>query len=291
MIRYRVVHTTQYQYSLPVSLGHNEAHLLPRSSARQYCQNSRLLIQPSPTVCYEREDFFGNRVTHFVVQEPHTTLAVTASSEVHLIPTPLPNSRASLPWEEAREQLCTDNSAEVLDARQFVLDSPLVHVAPELAAYAAPSFSPGHPLLEAVEDLMRRIHREFTYDPHFTTVATPLSEVFQHRRGVCQDFAHLVLGCLRSLGLAARYVSGYLATSPRSGQPSTGEDTASHAWLAVYSPAQGWMDCDPTNNQLPTDRHITVAWGRDYSDVTPLKGVIFGGGQHTLRVAVEVIKV
>jgi transglutaminase-like putative cysteine protease len=286
MIRYRVVHTSQYKYSLPVSLGYNEAYLLPRSSSRQHCHNSQVLIQPPPAVCAEREDFFGNRVTHFVIQEPFTTLAVTARSEVQVVPADIPDLRAGPSWEEARQRLYRDLSPEGLEARQSALDSPLVHTTPELAAYAAPSFNNGRPLLEAVEDLMRRIHQEFTYDLHFTTVATPLGEVLRHHRGVCQDFAHLAVGCLRSLGLAARYVSGYLGTD----LSSSGEASASHAWFAVYSPQHGWIDFDPTNNHLPTDRHITLAWGRDYSDVTPLKGILFGDGDHTLRVAVEVTR-
>lgn len=288
MTRYSVLHRTQYTYSVPVSHCHNEAHLLPRSCARQYCRRSHLRIRPTPAVCHEREDFFGNRTTYFAIQEPHTTLEVTALSEVDTVPAAIPDLHASPPWEEACQRLYTDLSPAVLEARQFVLDSPLVNVTPELAAYAAPSFSPGCFLLAAVHDLMRRIHQEFTYDPHYTTVTTPLSEVLQHRRGVCQDFAHLAIGCLRSQGIAARYVSGYLELLPPPGQQRSVTSDASHAWVAVYCPNLGWVDFDPTNDQVPSDRHITVAWGRDYSDVTPLKGVVFGGGAHTLQVSVEV---
>jgi transglutaminase-like putative cysteine protease len=285
MIHYRVVHTTQYTYSLPTALGYNEAYLTPRSSARQHCHNSQLLIQPPPAVCADREDFFGNHVTHFVIQEPFTTLAVIARSEVQVVPADVPDLHTGPSWEEVRQLVHSNLSPQGLEARQLTLDSPLVYATPELAAYATSSFSPGRPMLEAVEDLMRRIHQEFTYDPHFTTVATPLGEVLRHHRGVCQDFAHLAIGCLRSLGLAARYVSGYLAASS-----SSAEGNASHAWFAVYSPQHGWIDFDPTNSHLPTDRHIILAWGRDYSDVTPLKGVLFGDGEHTLGVTVEVTR-
>lgn len=288
MISYRVSHTTQYHYREPVSLCHNEAHLLPRSLPHQLCLYSQLQIQPQPAVWHERKDFFGNRVAYFAVQEPHTTLEVTALSEVQIIPRDIPDLESALAWEEAGTLLRRDLDPNVLEVRQFLLDSPLVSTSQVLTNYGKPSFSSSRTLLEAAHDLMRRIHEEFTYDPEFTTIATPLSEVFEHRRGVCQDFAHLAIACLRSLGLAARYVSGYLDTSSPPGQPCQADTAASHAWLSVYSPGQGWVDFDPTNDQIPTDRYITVAWGRDYSDVTPLKGTILGGGDHVLQVAVEV---
>lgn len=288
MISYHVRHTTEYRYSRPVSLCHNEAHVQPRGLPHQRCLYSQLQIHPAPTVRHEREDFFGNRTTYFTIQESHMTLVVTAISEVQILPVVLPDFNSTLAWEEARTRLHHDQSRDVLEARQFRLDSPFVSASAELADYAAPSFSRGRPLLEAVYALMKRIHSEFTYDPEFTTIATPLRIVFEHRRGVCQDFAHLALACLRSLGLAARYVSGYLETFPPPDQPRAVNAAASHAWISVYSPGQGWVDFDPTNDQIPIDRHITVAWGRDYSDVTPLKGTILGGGEHVLQVAVEV---
>ena len=163
----------------------------------------------------------------------------------------------------------------------------MVPMIPELHDYAEKSFAKGRPLLEAVEDLTTRLYTDFTYDPGFTTIATPLADVVKHRRGVCQDFAHLGIACLRALGLAARYVSGYIETDPPPDQePLEGAD-ASHAWFSVYLPQFGWIDFDPTNNQIPADRHITVAWGRDYADVTPLKGVVFGSGTHELSVSVD----
>ena len=193
-----------------------------------------------------------------------------------------------LAWEEVRQRLQTDLDSEILELRQYILDSPMVPTMPDLRTYAERSFSKGRPLLEAVEDLTTRLYADFTYDPNFTTIATPLTDVIQHRRGVCQDFAHLGIGCLRALGLAARYVSGYIETDPPPDQePLAGAD-ASHAWFSVYLPQMGWVDSDPTNNQIPTDQHITIAWGRDYSDVTPLKGIMFGSGTHELSVSVDV---
>ena len=286
MIRYRITHTTEYRYNVPVSQCQNEAHLLPRSTPRQQYEHGQLRIQPSPTVYRDREDFFGNRVTYFAVQEPHVTLSVTAQSEVLIVQAAARWLWASLVWEEVRQAVAGDASPEGIEARQFLLDSPLVHRSAALAAYAAASFVPNRPLLEAVADLVQRIYQEFTYEPDATTVSTPLDEVLQHRRGVCQDFAHVAIGCLRAQGIAVRYVSGYLETSAPDGQLIGA--AASHAWVSVYCPGQGWIDFDPTNNSIPTDQHITVAWGRDYSDVTPLKGVIVGGGSHTLAVAVTV---
>ena len=288
MTNYHISHTTRYRYHEPVSLCHNEAHLLPRSLPHQLCLHSQLQIQPLPAVCHEREDFFGNRVSYFAVQEPHTLLEVTALSEVQIVPRDIPDLRSALAWEEVGPHLRHGLDPDVLEVRPFLLDSPLISTSQVLADYAAPSFSSSRTLLEATHDLMRRIHWEFIYDSEFTTIATPLNEVLEHRRGVCQDFAHLAIGCLRSLGLAARYVSGYLETLPPPDQPCRVDTAASHAWVSVYSPGQGWVDFDPTNDQIPTDRHITVAWGRDYSDVTPLKGTILGGGEHVLQVAVEV---
>ena len=197
----------------------------------------------------------------------------------------------SLSWEKARDRLRNDRSADVIEATQFTLDSPMIKTDELLAEYAKGSFLPGRPLDEAVHDLMQRIYAEFKYDPEFSTIATPLTEVMKHRSGVCQDFAHLAIGCLRSRGLAARYVSGYIETAPPPGKERLIGADASHAWFSVFHPGFGWLDFDPTNNQLPTDRHITVAWGRDYADVTPLRGVAFGGGKHKLKVAVDVLPI
>jgi transglutaminase-like putative cysteine protease len=291
MMLYRITHTTLYQYSEAVTLCHNEAHLLPRSLSRQRCVDAQLHVQPRPAVYHERKDFFGNRVVYFSIEDPHTTLEVTAWSEMEMTVVPHPDLQATPAWEEVRKRIGSDLGRNALEARQFVLNSPFIATAAAFAEYASSSFPPGRPVLAAVHDLMHRIFTEFTYDSEFTTVATPVSEVFAHRRGVCQDFAHFAMACLRSLGLAARYVSGYLETVPVEGKPELIGAAASHAWVSVYCPDLGWVDFDPTNNLLPSDRHVVLAWGRDYSDVAPLKGTILGGGEPELKVGVEVKRV
>lgn len=287
-MRYRVRHQTRYEYAEAVALCHNEGYLLPRSSTRQRCIRAELDIQPAPMVLRERHDFFGNRASYFAVQVSHRQLTVEAESEVEVLPQTEENLFGSTPWEVVRDGLGEDFSTPGLEARDFVLASPFVPLDDRIYDYAKLSFPPGRPLLEAVRELTKRIFEEFRYDPGFSTIVTPLSEVMEHRRGVCQDFAHLQIACLRSLGLPARYVSGYLETLPPPGKPKLQGADASHAWLSVYDPEQGWTDFDPTNDQLVGEQHITTAWGRDYGDVTPLKGIIFGGGEHTLEVAVDV---
>jgi transglutaminase-like putative cysteine protease len=257
---------------------------------------------------HERIDFFGNRVTYFAIQQPHNQLIVTAISEVTLFPKQYTLDLFNqMTWEQVRNLLQEtpyqtqaqsqqgqfqnpDQPPELMDAKQYLLDSPMVALSQELADYAQASFQPNRILVDVVHDLMGRIHHDFVYDPTFSTVATPLSDVLNFRRGVCQDFAHLAIGCLRAFGIAARYISGYVETLPTPGiQRLVGAD-ASHAWFSVYIPNIGWMDFDPTNNTVPLDQHITLAWGRDYADVTPLKGIAYGGGQHTLSVSVDVFR-
>ena len=286
---YRVVHQTEYLYSEPAALCYNEARLQPRESPRQRCLQSRIEVDP-PAVDYrERTDFFGNRVAYFAIQHPHQRLLVTAVSEVALSEeqeTFVFGGDTS--WETVRDQLRQERSPEILDALPYLHDSPIIVADGEMTDYGGDSFTPGRPLVEAVQELMGRIHRDFKYAPGVTTVATPLSEVIAHRRGVCQDFAHFAIGCLRAQGLAARYVSGYLETLPPPGETKLVGADASHAWFAVYLPGSGWLDFDPTNNLRPAERHITIGWGRDFSDVTPLKGVALGGGKQKLKVAVDV---
>jgi transglutaminase-like putative cysteine protease len=285
---YLVTHRTVYSYSHAVALCHNEARLLPRRLPWQRCADSRIGVQPRPALSAERLDFFGNRVLYFGIQDIHQELEVSVRTRVRVGARPLADEPFDKSWEEVRQALWLDPDPEIIEARQFVLASPFIPATPALAAYVRDSFPADRPLLEAVTDLNQRIHRDFTFDPHFTTLATPLHEVLEKRRGVCQDFAHLGIGCLRSLGLAARYVSGYLETVPPPGQPRLVGADASHAWLAVYLPGLGWTEFDPTNDCLPGEQHITLAWGRDYSDVAPLKGVMSGGGAHSLKVAVDV---
>src|SRR5258708_6165520 len=281
---YRVIHTTRYEYAEPVSLCQNVAHLTPRAGPGQSCLESSLAIHPVPAVVVERVDYFGNPATFFAVQEPHRELILTAAHRVEVVTRSEPDPGQTPSWEQVRDLLAVDRSRDILDASQFACDSRYVKSTAEFGDYAKSSFGEGRPLLEAVLDLTSRIHADFEYDPQSTTVATALSEVFAERRGVCQDFAHLQIACLRSIGLAARYVSGYLSTEPPPGYvPLVGAD-ATHAWLSVFCSGLGWIDLDPTNNQIPAEAHILLAWGRDYDDVSPVKGVVLGGGQHGVHV-------
>lgn len=287
-MNYKIIHKTEYSYSDSVNLCYNEARLMPRNFAYQHCSKSQFVVDPEPGACRERQDFFGNTVYYFTIQRPHRELIVTVTSHVQVRDREMQLDFAEhLAWEEVCQRLQTDLDPETLELRQYILNSPMIPTMPELRTYAERSFSKERPLLEAVEELTNRLYTDFTYDPGFTTIATPLADVIQHRRGVCQDFAHLGIGCLRALGLAARYVSGYIETDPPPGQESLAGADASHAWFSVYFPQLGWVDFDPTNNQIPAYQHITVAWGRDYSDVTPLKGVVFGSGTHELSVSVD----
>ncbi len=287
-MNYRVMHSTIYRYGKPVSLCHNLVHLTPRTEGRQVCLQTQREVQPAPTLMRDQADFFGNWTTYFTVEEPHDELTVKAVSRVKVAPAAAPDPAATPPWEQVRAALEHDRSREGLEARQFVFDSPYVRASSELAHYADPSFPPGRPLLDAALDLMQRIHADFRYDPRATTLATPLREVLALRRGVCQDFAHLQIGCLRSLGLAARYVSGYLRTTPPPGRSRLIGADASHAWLSVGCPGRGWIDLDPTNAQIASEGHILLAWGRDYDDVSPIKGVNLGGGRNAMTVEVDV---
>jgi len=287
-VRFRISHVTRYLYAEPVSLCHSIAHLKPRLQVGQRPLSAQIRVDPWPAVFREHTDFFGNRTSYFSIQQSHTVLEVAAVSEVDVLPAPPLNFAASPPWERVVEQIRQRPDEELANAHILTLSSPYAPGEPAAVDYARAAFPPGRPVLEAVSDLMGRIHQDFDYDPHFTSVATPLTEVLAHRRGVCQDFAHLALACLRGLGLAARYVSGYLETQPPPGQPKLRGTDASHAWFSVLIPGIGWVDFDPTNDQVPGEQHITAAAGRDFGDVTPLRGVFYGGGEHTLEVAVDV---
>lgn len=284
-VHYEVVHTTEYDYSESVAVSHHVARLRPRTLPHQKCLHYELHIEPAPAVVTTHTDYFGNAMTFFAMQGAHKRLTVRSRSKVTVSATRAPRASDTPPWEAA-----LDWRSLPLEAIEFAFDLPLIRASAELAAYAHPSFPIGRPLLEAVTDLTRRIHEDFTFDPRATTVATPLTEVFTSRRGVCQDFARLEIACLRSVGLAAQYVSGYLETVLSPGTPRLLGADASHAWLAVYCPEIGWIDVDPTNNLLPSDTHVTLARGRDYGDVSPIRGVILGGGEHSLRVNVDVIR-
>jgi transglutaminase-like putative cysteine protease len=282
MATYRVKHVTEYSYEEPASICHNELHLVPRTSLRQTCHNYRLRVTPEPAVMARRTDYFGNDAIYFTLQEMHRTLRIEMLSEVAVeVPAP-PEVGGSWNGLAAPETLSHN-------IEEFALESPFIEPSRELAHYAQQSFGPDRDVVEGALDLMHRIHADFTYEPGASQVSTPLTDVFATRRGVCQDFAHLAIGCLRSLGLPARYVSGYLLTQPPPGQPRLLGADASHAWFSIYCGASGWLDLDPTNDIVAGDQHVTLAWGRDYGDVAPVRGVVQGGGRHHMRVGVDVV--
>ena len=283
-----MVHRSRYLYGEAVSTSHHEAHLAPRDGELQRTLEHDLVITPAPSVRRDRIDYFGNRACHFSIREPHRALEVVARSVVEVHRGTPPLASTSPPWEVVRDRLRGDRRRDLLDAYAMTLDSPLARATPAVADYAAPSFPAGRPLLDAVADLTRRIHHDFTYDREATDVTTAVVEVLRRRRGVCQDFAHLQVSCLRALGLPARYVSGYLVTKAPPGRARLVGADASHAWVATFVPDFGWIDFDPTNDVIPSDEHVTAAYGRDFGDVTPLKGVILGGGKHQVRVNVDV---
>ena len=286
---YEVRHTTLYRYHAPASVSHHVARLRPRELAFQQLLAHRVDVEPAPTVWREQQDYYGNTVAFFTVQQPHHELKVTSESRVELAPPPALAAEDSAPWEEVRELAFEHRLTEAGRAMEFAFDSPLVPRAQAYAEYGALSFPARRPVLAGAVDLMQRIYREFEFDPGASSVATPVSETFQRRRGVCQDFAHLMLACLRSLGLPARYVSGYLETLPPPGQPKLEGADASHAWVAAFCPRLGWLELDPTNAIIPGERHVRLAWGQDYSDVSPIRGVLVGSGEHELEVAVHVL--
>jgi len=284
---YRVRHRTLYTYGAAAEQSYNEAHLRPRDTEWQRCLSHRLEIDPEPVSCVEHVDAFGNPMASFQVRGGFRRLEVIATSEVAVRPPTPPTAGA--PWESALRVLHSDRLPVAREARRYLSPSRLVPTTPALAEYARPSFTRGCPLVEATVDLCRRIHADFQYDPGFTSVTTPLLEVFEHRRGVCQDFAHLMIGCLRSIGLAARYISGYLETAPPPGREKLVGADASHAWPSMFVPGWGWLDIDPTNDQLVDDSYVTLGWGRDFWDVSPLRGSVDGGGgSQTLEVGVDV---
>ena len=289
---YQILHDTHYRYAAPVSLAQQLAHLWPRACPWQRNHEQQLLVSPQPCQRQDALDVFGNPLTRLVFERPHDELMVSARLKVEVLARDELDLTQSPAWEQACTALRYSGQAllpEVLEAARFRFESPYVHLKQVFSDYAADCFTPDRPLLAAVDGLMQKIFAEFSFDAAATQVATPLLQVLEERRGVCQDFAHLMLACLRSMGLSARYVSGYLLTPPPPGQPRLIGADASHAWVSVFCPKHGGGDFDPTNQIRPALEHITLAWGRDFADVSPLRGVILGGGSHDPEVQVTVL--
>lgn len=287
-MNYRITHRTTYAYGEPVAVSHHAARLRPRDTTTQSCSEFSLSFDPEPDLLTEHKDSFGNQVSCFSLQKLHARFEVISHSLVTLSSVLQPDPAQTPPWEDVAALFRDPVAVDLLDPCQFVFRSPLLtHELPQ-REFALPSFKKGRPVLAAVADLSRRIHRDFVFDPRATTISTPLSEVLANKRGVCQDFAHLAIASLRAMGLPARYVSGYLRTHPPAGKPRLQGVDASHAWVSCFVPGFGWVDIDPTNDCFTSLDHITVALGRDFSDVSPVRGIITGGGKHTVGVGVDV---
>jgi transglutaminase-like putative cysteine protease len=288
-LRYRVRHATAYDYGEDVPVSHHLLHLAVRPHPRQRVRRSLLTVEPTPAVRSDRIDYFGNTVTYVAVQEPHRSFTVIAESEVEVFDGPALDADATASWEQVRDGLrALSGPEDGAEITQYCFDSALVASSPELLNYARASFTPGRPVAAAAIDLMIRINDEFAFDPTATTVSTPIAEVMRKRRGVCQDFAHVIIGCFRAIGLPARYVSGYLRTLPPPGRERLVGSDVSHAWASVWCGAAGWLDVCPTNACVANRDFITVAWGRDYDDVSPARGILVGGAGHGLSVSVDV---
>ncbi len=292
-MRFKVIHTTNYKYAARVSHCYNLANLIPKNTQRQKCISSKITVSPQPIHTNKRTDYFGNQSFHFEIQTPHKELLISSQSQIEIQETGTDlNLDLGMSYGEALlfyKQAPTNN---VIKAKEFILDSPMIKTSEAIAEYARPSFSLTRPLSSCVAELTKRIFDDFTYTPGFTTIATPLSDVLEHKRGVCQDFAHLEIACLRAMGIPAKYVSGYMETLPPPGQEKLVGADATHAWIAYYSPEEGWVEFDPTNDLRPGSQHIVTAEGRDYFDITPIKGVIFGGGKGPiLEISVDVSRI
>ena len=288
-MNYLVRHRTTYRYLQDVSTSRHLVHLRPRGTSTQKVTRHVLDVTPEPAQRVRRKDFFGNGAEWLSMEEPHGTLELLAESQVNAVPASERDAAASEPWETVHALLEEPDGPGVRDAVQFAFDSALTVFTADLASYARESFPPGRPLLDGAIDLMGRIHSDFRYDTTVTDASTPIDRVFEIRAGVCQDLAQIGIAAMRSLGFSARYVSGYLLTQPPPGRPRLLGADASHAWFSVWAPPYGWVDLDPTNNVLPSDEHITLAWGRDYSDVAPINGIVTGGADHVIEVGVDVI--
>jgi transglutaminase-like putative cysteine protease len=285
---YRVTHRTAFTYTQSVAISHHVLRLTPRPHPRQQVIRSSIHINPPPTIRSDGHDYFSNPMIHLTVQTPHHTFSVEADTLIDVTkPHPIQLDQ-SPPWDHVVQQLHGSNDPTILEAQHFLYASPYISLDDSTYDFVHECFPEGRPILAGVMDLTRRIFQEFRYEGGVTDISTPITEVLASRKGVCQDFAHLEIAALRCLGLPARYVSGYLLTHPPEGQEKLVGADASHAWISAWSPNIGWVDFDPTNNLIPGDEHITLAWGRDYGDVSPINGFMIGGGEHTLEVSVDV---
>lgn len=288
-MKYKLTHLTEYNYAEPVSTYHSQVCLTPRMLPKQLCQDFSIEVFPTPAEIIERVDFYGNTTHYFSLHAPHKKLTVKTTSIVEcLTETTGAPIRSDVTCAEARLRFMQDRTLKV-SLLEYLLPSPLVKWDPAIVKFAEDCFQDDRPLYACVDALSRKIFTEFDFVPDFTTIHTSIREVLAAKKGVCQDFSHLAIACLRSFGFAARYVSGYLETLPPPGKKKLQGSDASHAWISVFIPDYGWCDFDPTNNVVPGERHIITAWGRDYSDVPPLKGIIFSSGKHVLSVEVDVI--
>ena len=289
-LTYRIQHSTNYHYASPVRICHNLVMLTPRSDAFTEVLSHRIQIRPTPPILNRHEDYYGNLIHAFSIEDSHRQLTVTSTGRVRVTTRVVEGSSPT--WNDVRQQIASQTDPRWLDACRFAFNSPRIRVSPDYAKYASPSFTPNRDILDAARDLTARIHSDFKYDTKATTVDTPTSVAFGLRKGVCQDFSHIQIACFRSLGLCARYVSGYLRTTPAPGKPRLVGYDQSHAWVSLYCGHDlGWVDLDPTNNCIANNNHIPVAWGRDYTDVTPIRGVFLGGGEHRMEVSVDVCPV
>ncbi|NBR05983.1 MAG: transglutaminase family protein [Planctomycetes bacterium] len=287
-MKYLIKHTTSYTYLDTVSLCRNIIHVSPREYEYQRNIYENITVTPTPEIIEHQKDYFGNKVYFFTIEKPHKNLTIVAEYETEVIQKDH-RDFSDIPWEKVIELFHNDSSIETIQALEFLYDSYYVQKHDDWKEYAQISFQPGRTFLGSIMDLTSRIYKDFKYQPNATTIATPLHDVFLQKSGVCQDFSHFQIACLRSLGIPVRYVSGYLLTNPKSDKQSLIGSDASHAWIQVYYPGFGWFDFDPTNNLQPSDQHIIIGWGRDYDDVSPVKGIILGGENHTINVGVSVI--
>jgi transglutaminase-like putative cysteine protease len=287
-MRYRVRHETHYSYAANVELAHHLLHLEPRALGERQTGTWSLAITPTPAATAPHLDCFGNPVTYFAIETPHDALQISSWLDITVRAPPPLDLDATPPWQVVRDAVATAPDAAAREAAAFAYPSARIPLLPALAAYAQQSFAPEATIGAAVRDLVARIHRDFVFDPVATNASTPLADVLATRRGVCQDLAHAAIGCLRAVGLSARYVSGYLRTIAPAGMPQPRGADASHAWVSVWCGRDGWVDFDPTNDRAVPLDYVTVAWGRDFEDVSPARGVLLGGGGHSVAVMVDV---